>query len=503
MSAAIQTSAPPEPAARGQNRALVLAVIVTVQLMIILDGTVVNVALPDIQKDLGFSDSTLSWVVNAYALTFGGLLLLGGRAGDILGRRRTFSIGVVIFTIASFLGGIASSGGLLLAARAIQGIGAAIAAPSVLALIATNFAEGEDRNKALGIFTAVSAAGGSIGLILGGALTDLASWRWVLFINVPIGIAVALVTPRFVAETPRHPGRFDLAGAILSTAGVSSLVYGFIRASQEGWGEAGTLVAFAAGIVLVSAFIVVERSAAQPIVPLRLFAKAQRAVSFAAMLLIPAALLGHFYLVAQFLQNVLGYSPLETGFAFMPLTIAIFALGQLLPRYLPKYGPRPFLIAGLSLITLGLVLLSLMTENTQYASGLLVPIFITGLGGGLAFLPLSIVILEGVPEEDSGAASGLLQAAQQVGAALGVAILVSVFVSASGGVTAGSAAASATVDGVQAALRVAGVFAAAALVLVTVFIRPGGGPAPEHSIDGLEFEPSEGGLGAELAARAD
>jgi EmrB/QacA subfamily drug resistance transporter len=412
---------------RGRNPAIALAVIVTCQLMLILDGTIVNIALPNIQRSLNFSEASLSWVLNAYALAFGGLLLLGGRAGDILGRRRMFVAGIILFTAASLLGGFATSAEWLLASRAGQGIGAAMAAPSALALILTTFPDGEGRTRALSIFTAVSAFGASLGLIAGGLLTAWVSWRWVMFVNVPIGVAIALLAPIYIVESERQSGRFDIMGALTSTVGVVALVYGFINASTNGWGDFQTIVAFAAAVILLVLFVFVELRASQPIMPLRLFADRNRASAFLNMLLLPAAMFGMFFFLTQYVQDVLGFSPIVAGASFLPLTIVIFAASQAVPRLLPRFGPKPLLVSGGVLITLGMLWLTQITAETGYLTGLLGPMLLFGVGLGLSFTPLSVVILSGIETGDSGAASGLLQTMQQVGGSLGIAILVTWF----------------------------------------------------------------------------
>ena len=276
------------------------------QLMIILDMTVVNIALPHIQASLHFSTTSLSWVLNGYTLTSGGLLLLGGRAGDILGRRRVFIAGIALFTLASLAGGLATTGAVLLAARALQGVGGALASPAVLALIVTSFPEGRERTRALGIYMGVITGGSSLGLVLGGVITEWLSWRWVLFINVPIGLAVVAIAPRFVGETPRLPGRFDVTGAVAATAGVTALVYGFIRAAASGWGDQLTLAAFGAAAVVLALFVLTETRARQPITPMRLFADVSRVGSFIARLLLVAGMFGVFYFLTEFLQKVMG-----------------------------------------------------------------------------------------------------------------------------------------------------------------------------------------------------
>jgi EmrB/QacA subfamily drug resistance transporter len=374
---------------------LALAIMLSAQLMIILDATVVNIALPHIQASLHFSSTSLSWVMNAYTLTFGGLLLLGGRAGDILGRRRVFLAGIGLFTLSSLVGGLSTSAGMLLAARAVQGAGGALAAPAVLALIVSGFPEGRERTRALGIYMGVITGGSSLGLVLGGVITEWLSWRWVLFINVPIGIAVLAIAPLFVVETPRQAGRFDLAGAVTSTAGVASLVYGFVRAAADGWGDHLTLAAFGAAAVLLAGFLVIESRVRQPITPLRLFADASRSGSFAARLLLIAGMFGVFFFLTQFLQKVMGFSPLRAGVAFLPLTAALFGLSRTAPRLMPRLGAKPLMIIGMLPAIVSLAWLSRVSPATGYWSGVFGPMMLLGIGMGLVFVPLTTASLAG------------------------------------------------------------------------------------------------------------
>lgn len=440
----------PNTRPRGRRReGIALAVIVTCQLMVVLDATVVNIALARIQSSLHFTQAGLSWVIDAYTLTFGGLMLLGGRAGDIFGRRRMLILGLAVFTGSSLVGGLATSSGMLIAARAIQGVGAAMAAPSTLALIAATFEEGRARNKALGVFAAVSAGGGSLGLILGGALTSWASWRWVLFINVPIGLAIIVLAPRFIVEPSRRAGRLDLPGALLSTAGLASLIYGFIRIAGLAANTAVTASLFVAAAVLLGSFVAVEARSASPLVPLHLVANRTRGLAYLVMMLLPAAMFGMFFFISQYAEKGLGYSPLRTGLAFLPLTGAIFILSRIMPRVLTRVGPRPLLIAGLLLITVGLAWLSQTSVSEGYVGGIFGPLMLFGLGAGTCFLPLSATILTGVARDDSGSASGMLQAMQQIGGSVGLAVLVSV----------------AAGRGQAAALATAATFTAVALVL--------------------------------------
>ena len=401
------------------------------QLMIILDMTVVNIALPNIQANLHFSATSLSWVLNGYTLTSGGLLLLGGRAGDILGRRRMFIAGISLFTLASLAGGLATTPGLLLAARALQGVGGALASPAVLALIVTSFPEGRERTRALGIYMGVITGGSSLGLVLGGVITEWLSWRWVLFINVPIGLAVVAIAPLFVGETPRLPGRFDLAGALTATAGVTALVYGFIRAAADGWGDHLALAAFGAAAVVLALFVVTETRARQPITPMRLFTDVSRAGSFAARLLLIAGMFGVFFFLTQFLQKVMGFSPLRAGVAFLPMTFALFAMSRMAPRLMPRLGAKPLMIAGMVPAIASMAWLSRVTPATGYWPGIFGPMLLLGLGMGLVFVPLTTTSLAGVPAADSGAASGLVNMLQLVGGALGLGVLVAVYGTAS------------------------------------------------------------------------
>ncbi|NUR30326.1 MAG: MFS transporter [Catenulispora sp.] len=408
---------------------LILATIVTCQLMLVLDATIVNIALPKIQGSLHFSEANLSWVLNAYTLAFGGLLLLGGRAGDILGRRRMFVWGVVLFTVASFIGGLAVNSGMLLASRALQGVGAAMAGPSMLALIITTFPEGAPRVKAMSLFTAVSSAGGSVGLLLGGMLTTWGSWRLVMYINVPIGAAAAFAAARLLNESPRQQGRFDVLGAITSVTGMSTLVYGFINASEHGWGDGVTIGAFVAAVLLLGAFVLTESKVAFPVFPLRLLRDSHRARGYGSYVLLVGAMFSMFFFMPQFMQKVLGYSPMKAGLAFLPLTVTLFAISRFVPKLLPRFGPRPLIAVGTGLIAGALFWLSRIHADSGFTGSLLVPFIMFGLGGGLAFSPIALNIMSGLAPRDSGAGSGLMQACQQIGGALGIAVLVTVFTS--------------------------------------------------------------------------
>jgi EmrB/QacA subfamily drug resistance transporter len=427
----LETQRKPGAARREGRPGIALTVIAACQLMVVLDATIVNIALPHIQDALSFSTTSLSWVLSAYTLTFGGLLLLGGRAGDILGRRRVFMTGILVFTFASLLGGFAQEPWQLLAARALQGVGGAIASPTSLALITTTFAEGPERNRAFGVFAAVSAGGGAIGLLTGGMLTEWLDWRWVLFVNVPIGVLIAVLAPMYISESEKHPGRFDISGALTSTVGMASLVYGFIRASEEGWRDAVTLASFGAAVVLLSAFVVIESRAKEPITPLRMFSDRNRSGTYVIMLSLAAAMFGMFFFIVLFVQNVLGYTPIESGLAFLPVTVAIILGAGISQRLLPVLGPKPFMVTGSAITGVGLFWQTLISPDSSYVSGVLGPMFLFGFGMGLNFVTLTLTAVSGVSPHEAGAASSLLNASQQVGGSLGLSILVTVFGTAS------------------------------------------------------------------------
>jgi EmrB/QacA subfamily drug resistance transporter len=470
---------------RPSNASLVLGVILTCQLMVVLDATIVNVALPQMQQALHFSGTGLSWVLNAYTLTFGGLLLLGARAGDLLGRRRTFVAGIAVFILASLLGGFAPTSGLLLAARALQGVGAALAAPSSLALLTTMFSEPRERVRALGLFTAVSVGGGALGLILGGMLTQWASWRWVMFVNVPIGLAVILLGIAVLPETARHRGTFDLPGAIFSTLGMGGLVYGFVRAASDGWTDAFTLSSFVAGAVLLTAFVLTELRAEQPITPLRLFNDRSRTIANVSRGLLFAGMFGLFFFLTQFLQDVLGYSSLKAGFAFLPLPVTVFLVSQLSSRLLlHRVNHKALMLGGISLGITGFALATRLDTGSAYPQVFL-SLVLFALGNGLSFIPLTQAALDGVPAKDAGAASGLVNVTQQLGGTLGVAILVTVF--GHFGRQADPLVGASAIDqahhvftvGASHAFGAAALFLVAALALVAAFVRsPVSGRAP-------------------------
>jgi EmrB/QacA subfamily drug resistance transporter len=462
---AVRTVAPARPA-------VVLAVLVTCQLMLVLDLTVTNVALPSIQADLHFSSAGLSWVVNAYTLVFGGLLLLGGRAGDLFGRRRLFVGGLVLFTVASLAGGLATSADMLLAARIVQGVGAAAAGPSTLALVITTFTEPRQRIRALAVFSGMASGGFAIGLIVGGVLTTALTWRAVFFINVPVGAAVVALALRHLAEPsrPEDDRRLDLAGAGTATAGVAALVYGCVRAVSAGWTDAGTLGALAVGVAALVAFVLVEAKVAQPLLPLRLFADRDRAAAYVCFFLGPMAMMTCFFFLTQFLQDVLRLSPLATGIAFLPLAAPQFAMTRLVPVLLPGTGPKPLAVTGGLLLVGALVWLTRLTPASGYPADVLGPLVVLGVGAGIGFAPLNVVIMGNVAPRDSGAAGGVLQTMQNMGATLGLAVLATVFGIAQRH-AAGHGPAGALVAGMTHAIAVGIGFAVAGVVVALTF-RP-------------------------------
>jgi len=448
---------------------IVLATLLACQLMIVLDITVMNVALPRIQADLGFDATTLSWVINAYTLVFGGLLLLGGRAGDLFGRRRLFIAGTALFTVASLSGGLAESSAWLIVARIAQGLGSAMAGPSTLALLTTTFTEQKARLRALAWFSGMSSAGFAVGLIVGGLLTEWLSWRWVLFINVPFGVAVVVLATRYLREPERRPSRLDLPGALTATTGVAAIVYGFIRAAADGWGEPATLVSLAVGAVLVATFLVIETRTRQPLLPLRLFADRNRAAAYVNFLLGPMAGMSMFFFLTQYLQDVRGMSALGTGFAFLPMALLVFGTSRLIPRVLPRFGPKPTALAGTLGMIAGVALLTQLTAGSGYFPLLFVAMVLMGLGMGLAFSPLNVIIMSTVPPSDAGAAGGVLQTMQQTGATLGLAILVTVFGSATRGAT--GTPDEIMVSGMTSAFVASAIIAALTFVVALTFRR--------------------------------
>jgi EmrB/QacA subfamily drug resistance transporter len=405
-----------------------IAVVLVAQLMVVLDAAVVNVALPRIAADLDFTPAALTWVLNGYTLAFGGLLLLGGRIGDVFGRRRTFVAGIVAFTLFSLAGGLAPTAGLLVLARALQGLGAALAAPQVLALVTTSARDGTARARAIALFAAVSSSGASIGLILGGLLTDLGSWRWTLFINVPIGLVVLALVGRYVPETPRRSGRFDVVGAIAATGGAVAVVWSLIGASEHGWTSARTIGGIALGIGLLAVLVSVERRVAHPLLRLELFSSQRRVTSFIAIVGLVGAQFSTFYLTVRYLQGVLHFGPLTSGLAFLPLSLSIFGMSRISPRIAARIGMPAMLLVGGIGATVSFVWLSQLGSHSSYMGALLVPFIINGAFASMVFTASMALGMEGVDPAHAGAASGLVQTMQQLGGSVGLAVIASVYV---------------------------------------------------------------------------
>jgi EmrB/QacA subfamily drug resistance transporter len=463
-----------------RNPSVVLAVILTAQLMVVLDATIVNVALPHMQRSLHFSSASLSWVLNAYVLTFGGLLLLGARAGDLLGRRRTFMAGITLFSLSSLAGGFATTGSMLLAARALQGVGGALAAPAALALLTTFFPEGAARVRAIGLFTTVSAAGGALGLVAGGLLTEWASWRWVMFVNVPIGLAVLLVGRSVLVETARRHGRFDLTGAISSTVGMTAVVFGLVEAGNDGWAAPITYGSLAVGLGLMWLFVHIERTAPEPILPLNILADRTRASANVARGLGYAGMYGMLFFLTQFLQDIQGHSSLITGIGFLPAPASVFLSSQVASKVLMNRLPaKVLMIMGTASLALGLLLATQLHAGTSYLQ-VLVSLILIGAGLGTSFVSLTTAGLSGVAPSDAGAASGLINVMQQLGAALGLAVLVTVFNTVtpsargagfSGAAHAGAAVRTALVHGIDVTMAAGAAFALVALAIVVFLVR--------------------------------
>ena len=413
----------------GKHLGLALAVISGAQLMIVLDATVVNVAIPTIHHALNFSPTNLEWLITAYSLTFGGLLLFGGRTGDLYGKRRMFMIGIAIFAVSSLLGGLATNDLWLIITRGLQGIGGAIAAPTALSLIATNFAEGRERNRAMGVYAAMSGGGGAVGLLLGGILTSYVSWRWIFFVNVPIAAVVLLLTPRALNESKSTSGHLDVPGALTVTAGMLALVYGLSNASSHSWGSTSTLISLVSAVVLLTAFGFIERRSKEPLMPLSILKNRNRSGSFAMMLCIGIALFSMFYFLTQYLQNVLGWSPIRTGVGFLPMTAGIVVAAGLASRYVGKIGIRVPLLVGPAAATIGMLWITRITVTSSYLD-ILGPLVVIALGMGFSFVPLTLAAVSGVESNEAGLASALLNTMQQVGGALGLAVLATVAIDA-------------------------------------------------------------------------
>jgi MFS family permease len=453
-----------------RSDATALAVVVACQTMLVIDASIVNVALPVMRRALDLSVGELTWTVNAYTLAFGGLVLVGGRAGDLLGRRRVFIGSVLVFSAASLAGGLALDGVVLFAARAAQGIAAAVAAPNALALLMARFPDGIRRDRALVWYAGASGAGMTLGLLLGGMLTTWLSWRWVFFINVPVGAAIAALAPDAADRPAPRSSRLDLPGVISGTLAATAIVNGFIMASADGWASAWVLASFGAGIAFAVAFVLVERRTHDPAVPLWLFRSWPRNGAYLARVVLTAAFGGMLFLLTLFMENALGYSALGTGIAYLPSAAAIVVASRTVPRILSRYGPRPVLVGGAAMIVVGMAWLDQVTGSSQYLGAVLGPTVLFGLGAGLLYVAITQVALAGVPAGDEGAASGAITSMQQVGDSLGVAVLVTVYVAWHAPTGLGRTTAAAMAPGLHAAYL--GALALSVLLLIITMAVP-------------------------------
>ncbi len=462
------------------NPWLVLVLVCMAQFMVILDATIVNVALPSIQSDLEMSDADLQWIVNAYTLMFGGFLLLGGRAGDLAGRKKVFLVGLVVFTIASLLNGLAPTSEMLIVFRGLQGLGAALIAPAALSIITATFTEGAERTKAMGVWAAIAVGGGAVGLVLGGILVETLSWPWIFFVNVPVGIAVFLVSLRHVPESRDehvHKG-FDLAGAVTVTAGLIVLVYGIVKAQEKGWTSLHTGGFFALAILLLGAFLVIESRSAEPLVRLSIFRVRTVRAANVVMFLVAAGLFAMFYFNTLYLQRVLDYTPLEAGLAFLPFTAGIIIGAGLSQQLVPKLGAREVPLVGMTMAIVGLLLFVRLEPGSSYVTDFLPGVMLASIGMGLTFVPITLIATSGVPVDDAGLASGLYNTSQQVGGALGLAILATFAVSKTEDTLSGLGRepqppeqAQALVDGFHVAYVGSALLVAVAAVLLAVLLR--------------------------------
>ena len=455
---------------------LALALLALAQFVVVLDASIVNVALPSIGEDLKFNQDDLSWVVNGYTLFFGGFLLLGGRLADLLGRRRMFTYGLILFAVASLAGGLATSPGMLVAARAVQGLGAALLSPAALSLVTVMFTEGAERNKAMGVWGAVAGSGGAAGVLLGGVLTEYAGWEWVLFVNVPIGLAAAYFATRLLPESRNEGARhFDVAGAVTVTAGLTLFVYTLVDANNAGWLSGQTLGLGAVALALIAAFVVIETRSKAPLVPFAIFRRRTITGTNIVALLVAMALFSMFFFVSLYMQLVLGYSPIEAGLAYLPLAVGIIISAGVASGLVTRFGFKPILTSGLVLTAIGLVWFAQVEVGGSYVGDILFPSLIAAVGLGFAFVPMTIAAVSGVEPREAGLASGLINTSQQVGGALGLAILASIANSRTDALMtdAGGAAAAlpnALTEGFQIAFLVGAGFAVLGAVLAATLI---------------------------------
>jgi EmrB/QacA subfamily drug resistance transporter len=463
-----------------RNPWIVLVLVCLAQFMVILDATIVNVALPSIQTDLEMSDANLQWIVNAYTLLFGGFLLLGGRAGDLIGRKRVFLAGVVLFTGASLICGLAQNEVALILARGLQGLGAALVSPAALSIVTTTFREGAERTKAMGVWAAIAVGGGAVGLLLGGILTEALSWPWIFFVNVPVGIAAFVLSLRLVPESkdPAAHTSFDLAGAVTVTGGLILLVYGIVRSSQVGWSSVEVIGCIVLAGVLLVAFVVIESRSAEPLVRLSIFSVRTVRGANAAMFVVACGLFAMFFFNTLYLQRVLGYSALEAGLAFLPFTLGIIIGAGLSQKLIPALGAREVPLIGLILAASGLLLFLRLGPDGEYLTDILPGIMLTSIGMGLTFLSVTLIATSGIPDGDAGLASGLFNTSQQIGGALGLAVLSTIATSKTDGVIRDlgrepslAESATAQVDGFHLAWAGSAIFLALGAVLLVLLLR--------------------------------
>ncbi|MEO6859371.1 MAG: MFS transporter, partial [Solirubrobacteraceae bacterium] len=464
------------PQSRHVNPWLVLVIACLAQFMVVLDATVVNIALPSVQRGLHFSVADLQWVVNGYTLIFGGFLLLGGRAADLLGRKRLFVAGVILFSAASLLNGVAQSSGMLIVGRGLQGLGGALVSPAALSIVTTTFSDGDQRTKALGVWSAIAAGGAAVGLLVGGILTDIASWRWVFFVNVPVGIATVALALRYVTESRadvQHRS-YDIAGAFTVTAGLVVLVYAIVKAQAYGWGSARTLGLGAVALALLVAFVAIENRSQAPLMRLNIFRIRTLAVADATLLLVASAMFGMFFFASLYVQEILGYSPLRAGLAFLPVSAGIMVGAGLAQQLIKRLGVRRVSIVGITLATAGMLVLTQLPVHGSYVGNLLVGLLPMSIGMGLTFVPITLLGTSGVTAEDSGLASGLFNTAQQVGGSLGLAILASLAASRTSNLlhaSGGAGQLAARVSGYHVAFLAAAIMLAAGALLMTFALR--------------------------------
>ncbi|HEX3978826.1 MAG TPA: MFS transporter [Solirubrobacteraceae bacterium] len=455
---------------------LVLVIACMAQFMVVLDATVVNIALPSVQRGLHFSPSNLQWIVNGYTLVFGGFLLLGGRAADLIGRKRLFLAGVLLFSVASLINGFAQSSGMLIAGRALQGLGGALVSPAALAIITTTFTDSGERTKALGVWSAIAASGAAVGLLMGGVLTDIASWRWVFFVNVPVGVITIAMALRYVAESRVEVENrsFDLAGAVTVTGGLVVLVYAIVKAQTYGWGSAKTIGLLAVAVALLAAFMTIEARSKAPLMRLSIFRVRALAVADIVLLLVASGMFGMFFFASLYVQEILGYSPLRAGLAFLPVTAGIIIGAGVAQQLIKRVGVRNVSTAGITLASAGMLVLTQLPVHGSYVSDLLPGLLPMSLGMGLTFVPITLMGTSGVSDEDAGLASGLFNTAQQVGGSLGLAILSTLAASQTASVLHGASSAAvlaARVSGYHVAFLAAAIMLASGVVIMTFALR--------------------------------